>query len=115
MPLYDCIVVGAGPAGASAAYHLSKRGHQVLLLEKALLPRYKPCGGGVSPEIAQWFDFSFEPVISQKVTRARYTWKLGEVIEADLETPIWLGRRNEFDHYIVKQAQGQGAVLKDET
>lgn len=115
MPLHDCIVVGAGPAGASAAYRLSRKGHSVLLIEKAALPRYKPCGGGVSPEIAQWFDFDFEPVISQKVTRARYTWKLGEVIEADLETPIWMVRRNEFDHYIVKQAQAAGALLQDET
>ncbi|MGB7251550.1 MAG: geranylgeranyl reductase family protein [Phormidesmis sp.] len=119
MPLtertYDCIIVGAGPAGASAAYQLSRKGHQVLLLEKASLPRYKPCGGGVSPEIADWFDFSFEPVISQKVTRARYTWKLGEVIEADLETPIWMVRRNEFDHHIVKQAQAEGTVLRDNT
>ena len=115
MPLYDCIVVGAGPAGASAAYHLSKKGHSVLLLEKASLPRYKPCGGGVSPEIAQWFDFSFEPVISQKVSRARYTWKLGEVIEADLGTQIWMVRRNEFDHYLVKQAQAQGTTLQDAT
>ena len=74
MSRYDCIIVGAGPAGASAAYHLSQRGRSVLLLEKAALPRYKPCGGGVSPEIGQWFDFDFEPVISQKVTRTRYTW-----------------------------------------
>ncbi|MGC1306113.1 MAG: geranylgeranyl reductase family protein [Phormidesmis sp.] len=115
MSLYDCIIVGAGPAGASAAYHLSKRGHRVLLLEKAALPRYKPCGGGVSPEIAQWFDFDFEPVISQKVTRARYTWKLGEAIEADLETSIWMVRRDQFDHYLVVQAQAQGAVLQDQT
>ncbi len=115
MPLYDCIVVGAGPAGASAAYHLSKRGRTVLLLEKASLPRYKPCGGGVSPEIADWFDFDFEPVISQKVTKARYTWKLGEVIEADLGTSIWMVRRNEFDYYIVQQAQAQGTILQDET
>lgn len=115
MPRYDCIIVGAGPAGASAAYHLSQQGSSVLLLEKASLPRYKPCGGGVSPEIAQWFDFDFEPVISQKVTRARYTWKLSETIEADLETPIWMVRRNEFDHYIVQQAQAKGTVLRDRT
>ncbi len=115
MPLYDCIIVGAGPAGASAAYHLSKQGHAVLLLEKAALPRYKPCGGGVSPQVAEWFDFDFEPVISQKVTRARYTWKLGEAIEVDLKAPIWMVRRNEFDHYLVQQSQRVGAVLKDET
>ncbi len=115
MSPYDCIIVGAGPAGASAAYHLSKRGHRVLLLEKSSLPRYKPCGGGVSPQIAEWFDFDFEPVISQKVTRARYTWKLGDAVETDLSLPIWMVRRNEFDHYIVQQAQGKGAVLQDDT
>jgi geranylgeranyl reductase family protein len=92
---------------------LSKQGHRVLLLEKASLPRYKPCGGGVSPEIAKWFDFDFEPVISQKVTRARYTWKLGEIVEADLGTAIWMVRRDEFDHYLVKQAIAQGAILQD--
>ncbi|MEL6456146.1 MAG: geranylgeranyl reductase family protein [Cyanobacteria bacterium J06623_5] len=115
MSLFDCIIVGAGPAGASAAYHLSKRGHQVLLLEKAALPRYKPCGGGVSPQIANWFDFDFEPVISQKVTHARYTWNVGDPVETELSLPIWMVRRNEFDHYIVKQAQAKGTVLKDET
>ena len=115
MDIYDCIVVGAGPAGASAAYHLAKDGHRVLLLEKAKLPRYKPCGGGVSPEVAQWFDFSFEPVISEKVTRARFTWKLDKPVEVDLGHPIWMVRRDEFDHFIVQQAQRQGATLRDET
>ena len=115
MSLYDCIIVGAGPAGASAAYHLSRRGHEVLILEKAALPRYKPCGGGVSPQVAEWFDFDFEPVISQKVTRARYTWNLGEAIEIDLKAPIWMVRRNEFDHYLVQQAQKIGTRLLDQT
>ncbi|MGC1525012.1 MAG: geranylgeranyl reductase family protein [Phormidesmis sp.] len=115
MNLYDCIVVGAGPAGASAAYHLSKQGHSVLLLEKASLPRYKPCGGGVSPQVAQWFDFDFEPVISQKVTHARYTWNKGDAIEVALDRPIWMVRRNEFDHYLVQQAQRVGAQLRDRT
>lgn len=63
---FDCIVVGAGPAGATAAYHLAKRGRSVLILEKAALPRYKPCAGGVSPAIAEWFDFDFTPAIAAR-------------------------------------------------
>jgi len=51
--MYDCIIVGAGPSGTAAAYHLAKRGRSVLLIERAKLPRYKPCGGGVSPQIAE--------------------------------------------------------------
>ena len=44
---YDVVVVGAGPAGASAAYWLGEAGQRVLVLERAGLPRYKACGGGV--------------------------------------------------------------------
>jgi choline dehydrogenase-like flavoprotein len=51
LTMYDCIIVGAGPAGATAAYHLSKAGHQVLLLDAAQLPRYKPCGGVFLPKL----------------------------------------------------------------
>ena len=40
-------MVGAGPAGASAAYAAAVAGRRVLLLEKAELPRYKTCGGGI--------------------------------------------------------------------
>ena len=115
--MYDCIIVGAGPAGGSAAYHLAKKGRSVLILEKESLPRYKPCGGGVSPQIAQWFDFDFSPVISLKVSSLRFTWKMGDPVDADLENtePIWLVRRDHFDHFLVQKSQEQGAELKDNT
>ncbi|WP_158679066.1 FAD-dependent oxidoreductase, partial [Streptomyces sp. SPB78] len=45
--VWDVVVVGAGPAGASAAYAAAVTGRRVLLLEKAELPRYKTCGGGI--------------------------------------------------------------------
>ena len=45
----DVIVVGAGPAGASTAYHLAQAGVDVLLLEKAAFPRDKICGDGLTP------------------------------------------------------------------
>jgi geranylgeranyl reductase family protein len=116
--MYDCIIVGAGPAGGAAAYHLAKRGRSVLILEKESLPRYKPCGGGVSPQIAEWFDFDFSPVISLKIDTLRFTWKMGDPVDAkltDAKEPIWLVRRDEFDHFLVQKAQGQGATLQDGT
>jgi flavin-dependent dehydrogenase len=115
--MYDCIIVGAGPAGGTAAYHLAKRSRSVLVLEKDALPRYKPCSGGVSPAIAKWFDFDFSPVISKKVNTIRYTWKLGDPVDATLNTPepMWMVRRDEFDHFLIKQAQQAGAELKDNT
>jgi len=115
--MFDCIIVGAGPAGGTAAYHLAKRGRSVLVLEKESLPRYKPCGGGVSPAVAQWFDFDFSPAISLKVDTIRYTWKMGDPVEAELKTlePIWMVRRDVFDHFLIQQAQKQGAELRDNT
>lgn len=117
MSLYDCIIVGAGPAGSTAAYHLSRNGYRVLMVEAATLPRYKPCGGGVSPQIAQWFDFDFSPAISVKVRKVRYTFNLGDPVEAELptENALWMVRRDEFDHFIVQQAERQGATLWDAT
>ena len=116
-PMFDCIIVGAGPAGATAAYHLAKKGHSALVVEKASFPRYKPCGGGVSPAIAQWFDFDFTPVINNTVTKVKYTWKMDDPVEAELKnvTPMWMVRRDEFDNFLVEQAQQQGAQLKDDT
>lgn len=114
--MYDCIIVGAGPSGATSAYHLAKKGHSVLILEKASLPRYKPCGGGVSPIIQSWFDFDFSPAISLKSHTVYCTWNHEEAIAVDLgNNPIWMVRRDIFDHFLVKQAVKQGAILKDQT
>src|SRR5665213_3653499 len=46
----DVVVVGGGPSGAAAAILFRRRGFEVTLLEKAHLPRPKPCGEALSPE-----------------------------------------------------------------
>ncbi len=115
--MFDCIIVGAGPAGGAAAYHLAKRGRSVLVLEKESLPRYKPCSGAVSPAVAEWFDFDFSPAISLKLKQVRYTWKMEDPVEVglDVSEPIWMVRREVFDHFLIQQAQKQGAELRDGT
>ena len=44
----DVIVLGAGPAGSAAAFHLAARGRRVIQLEKVAPGRSKPCGGGMA-------------------------------------------------------------------
>jgi geranylgeranyl reductase family protein len=115
--MYDCIIVGAGPAGSTAAYHLAKQGHSVLLLEKSPLGRYKACSGAVSPKIAQWFDFDLTPAVDRSIRQIRYTWKLGDEVCSEIKTadPIWVLKRDVFDQFLVQQAQAQGAEVKAET
>ena len=112
--VYDCIVVGAGPGGATAAAHLARWGRKVLLLDKASLPRRKPCGGGVSPEVARWLPFDPRPAVSTTLSRLRFTWELGAPVEADLDgfDFLWMVRREVFDQLLVDQAVAQGAELR---
>ncbi len=113
----DCIIVGAGPSGASAAYHLAKKGHSVLILEKASLPRSKTCGGGVSPAITQWLDLDFNQVIDNTITQVEFTWQMGDRVTAELnhEAPMWMVKRDKFDNFLREKAQEQGAKVQDKT
>jgi flavin-dependent dehydrogenase len=66
---FDVAVVGAGPAGSTAAYRLAAAGARVLLVDKAIFPRDKPCGGGVTGRAARLLPFSIEPVVEDRVDR----------------------------------------------
>ena len=52
---FDVIIVGGGPAGASAAIHLAARGARVLVAEQKKFPREKLCGEFISPECLEHF------------------------------------------------------------
>ena len=102
--IYDAIVIGAGPAGGATAYFLSEAGLRVLVLEKARLPRYKPCGGGVSAALLAQFPFSFDPVIESRVTSISYA--LGDRT-VTIPLPDHLVRmvmRTEFDQHLLNHA-----------
>lgn len=101
---YDVIVCGAGPAGATAAYFLSKAGKRVMIMEKQSLPRYKPCGGGLSLQYLKTvFPFSFEEVIDQKIDRIQYHYGGQKAIIACRPDVMAMVMRDQFDHLIIEK------------
>jgi geranylgeranyl reductase family protein len=111
---HDVIVVGAGPAGATLAYELAKRGIGVLVLEKEKLPRYKCCAGGVTGKAAKLLDFDISEVAEDVIHEVSFTFNLGSPYLGQHSQPlIYTVMRDVFDHFLVQRAQQLGAVLMD--
>ena len=112
--MYDVIVVGTGPAGAVLAYLLAKRGLDVLILERATLPRYKSCGGGVTWKAIQNLPFDVNSVLETKAVGGIVTFAGQQLLKAEVGWPVaWLVMRDRFDHYLVQQAMRVGAKLME--
>ena len=108
---WDVIIVGAGPGGSSAAYGLAKAGLRVLLLEKEKMPRYKPCGGGLTSKVRDILDFDFSPAIEQTITRLSVAYG-AERVRADAGI-AWAVMRDKFDALLAQRAANAGAELRD--
>jgi geranylgeranyl reductase family protein len=110
--VHDVIVVGTGPAGAVLAYLLARRGLDVLILERARLPRYKSCGGGVTWKAMQNLPFDASAVFEHKAIGGIVTYAGEQLLKVEVGWPVaWLVMRDRFDHYLVQQAISAGARL----
>jgi geranylgeranyl reductase family protein len=111
---FDVAVVGAGPAGATTAYRLSRAHARVLLIDKIRFPRDKPCGGGLTMRAVRQLPFSVEPVVEERITRARCRLKYGSVIERTSDRVLCLmTQRRRLDAFLVEQAAEAGATFRD--
>lgn len=111
---FDVVVVGAGPAGSTAAREAASRGASVLLLDRAKFPRDKPCGGGVTVRCANLLPFSIEPVVEDVITGARLKIGRGREVVRDSKRPLtFMTQRRRLDAYLVEQAQAAGAEFRD--
>ncbi len=111
---YDCVVVGAGPGGSTAARELAAVGAKVLLLDRATFPRDKPCGGGVLISAAVQLPFSLDAVSERTVSGFRISYRRGASVVHRFEKPLALmTQRARLDAYLVEQAVAEGVVFED--
>jgi geranylgeranyl reductase family protein len=123
----DVIVVGAGPGGSAAAYHLARHGLDVLLLEKTEFPREKVCGDGLTPRAVKQLvgmgvlDGPVGDGDGWQVNRGLRV--VGGGVRLQLDWPelasfpdYGLTRtRLDFDDLLVRRAQHAGAKLRTST
>ncbi len=112
--LWDVVIVGAGPGGAIAAYHLARYGYDVLLLERESFPRHKPCGGALSRKVAEFLPFDYDTLEADDIHGAEFTYMGEDPFRIEIESPLSkLVERRDFDQKIVSQAVTRGATFRD--
>lgn len=113
-PVWDVVVVGAGPAGTSSARTAAEAGASVLLIDRATFPRYKTCGGGLLGESLQLVPERALATIESRVRESVVTDRFRRRLVLRRDSPyLAMTRRQEFDQALAEAATEAGARFVD--
>ncbi|NBB92898.1 MAG: geranylgeranyl diphosphate reductase [Gammaproteobacteria bacterium] len=107
--VFDVVVVGGGPAGATAANELAGSGRSVLLLDRG--GRIKPCGGAVPPILLEEFDVPDSLLVARSNCARMISPKSAEV-DMPINGFVGMVDREHFDEWLRERAARSGAVRR---
>jgi geranylgeranyl diphosphate/geranylgeranyl-bacteriochlorophyllide a reductase len=108
--VWDAIVVGGGPAGATAAHQLAIKGFDVLLIERG--GKIKPCGGAVPPRLIRDYQIP-DHLIVDKALAARMVSPSQKKVDMAIDGGyVGMVDREQFDEWLRLRAVGAGAVRR---
>ena len=111
---YDVVIVGAGPAGSTAAKFLSEKGIRVLLVDKSKFPRDKACGGGIPVRVFKDFEYLKNSNFIESYSCGGYVYSpSGKYSAAVLRDQPYIAMvlRKKLDAALVGFAQDKGATF----
>jgi flavin-dependent dehydrogenase len=111
------VVVGAGPAGATSARVAAKSGCDVLLLERAAVPRYKTCGGGLIGCSQAFLPTGLDVAVRDEIDAVTFGWRgrRERTVASTAGARCKMVFRAELDAALTGIAADAGAVVRDRT
>jgi geranylgeranyl reductase family protein len=114
--IWDVVVVGAGPAGSTAARVAADAGARVLLIDRSHFPRYKTCGGGITGRSLAAMPESARTTFEAEITEFGLSREGGDRVMLHADAPfLGMVQRERFDQALVDAAVAAGVEFRDGT